>query len=318
MSVELRRWWSRRWLAVLDEAGPAQARRVQQGQALVRRGAVEDLDVTSGRITGTVIEERAPRVEVVLAWPPPDPSAWDAAIERLADELRFTAALLEGALPEGIDEVLEESGVVLFPRLDDIDRRCPCDEEADPCRHAVAVHTAVASRFDRDPFLLLELRGRGRQRLLDALRGRRAGADALSDASDLDLAGGRFRARGDLEAIDLHPAPVVDPAGLLAHLGPPPGVDDPSGLVELVERAAATAWRLAAGDGSRAADDELLVTELRAQRVGTVASLAAALGRDDEAVRRDLDRLFEAGAVMRTGVGERARYRAAVSAPPGA
>jgi hypothetical protein len=81
-------------------------------------------------------------------------------------------------------------------------------------------------------------------------------------------------------------------------------------LVRTIERAAAGAWRLAAGEGAAAADEELLLAELRGQRVGTAASLADALGRDADEIRAELDRLFEEGTVMRTGSGDRARYRA--------
>jgi len=81
-------------------------------------------------------------------------------------------------------------------------------------------------------------------------------------------------------------------------------------LEVLVERASATAWRLAAGDGAEAADEEALLAELRAQRVATVDSLAAALGRDAALVRGVLDQLYAQGTVLRTGSGERTRYRA--------
>jgi predicted ArsR family transcriptional regulator len=43
----------------------------------------------------------------------------------------------------------------------------------------------------------------------------------------------------------------------------------------------------------------------------SAGQLAEALGRDPEEVRGELDRLYADGAVLRTGSGERARYRAA-------
>jgi hypothetical protein len=315
VSVEPRRWWSQRWIEVLEHAGPAHARRVQRGQALARRGVVEDLRITPGRITGTVGDERGRPARVELLWPLPDDSAWEAAVERLGAEVRFTAALLEGTLPEGLDDVLAEVGIALFPGPGDVERRCSCAGSDEPCPHAIAVHAAAGSRFERDPFLLLELRGRGREPLLQALRADRDGTRPTPDP-ELDLSAGLFGARGDLDAIELHPAPVSDPGALVAHLGPPPGVDDPGPLLDLTSRAAATAWRLAAGDGTDAAEEELLLAELRAQRVATAASLATALGRDVPAVRAELDRLFEAGSVMRTGTGDVARYRAGTSSPP--
>ena len=76
-------------------------------------------------------------------------------------------------------------------------------------------------------------------------------------------------------------------------------------------RAADTAWKIAAGDGAEAADTELLLTELRAQRVSTPPQLADALGWDVDVVAEALEALYHEDAVMRMGDGLDAKYRAA-------
>ncbi len=302
-------WAADRWLDLLAGVGAANARRVQRGRAAARRGAVHDLEIRRGTITGRVREDRVSPYRVELSWPVPDDHAWAAAVSALASQVRSTAALLDGQLPEEAAEVLAEVGVPLVPTADDLRRSCTCTERTTWCRHVAAVHTAAGSAFARDPFLLLLLRGRTRDQLLGALRTHR-GDPAPDPGADLDLTAGLYAARGDIDAVVLAPHPVQDPAALVRQLGDPPGVDDPRPFVRLIERAAATAWRLAAGDGAEAADQELLLAELRAQRVGSVGSLSTALGRDEGEVREELDALFEAGAVMRTGTGEGARYRA--------
>jgi len=307
--TEVRRWWGERVLALLDDAGAGAARRVQRGQALARRGAVDDLVFTSGEVRAAVTEERGRPFAVTIRWSVPGDEAWIAAERALARELRFIAALLEGELTTALVETLEHAGVALLPGLEELTFTCTCQERAALCRHVAAVHTLTSVQIDRDPTLLLTLRGRDREELLSALR-RGDGADE-GTASALDLSEGFTTARGDLDAIILHPAPVEDPAALLRQLGPPPGVEDEEPLAALIERAAAAAWRLAAGDGAAAADEELLLAELRAHRVATAGALADALGREEETVRAELDRLFETGAVLRTGSGERTRYRAA-------
>jgi uncharacterized Zn finger protein len=308
--LQPRHWWGRAWSAVTDGAGPAGARAVQRGQALSRRGAVEDLRVDAGVVTAEVVEDRGDVRSVTLSCPVASQEVWDRAVDLLADELRFTAALIDGELPQGLDDVLEEVGLRLVPDWSELQVACSCDERPPLCLHAAAVHASAGVAIDRDPFLLVRLRGWGRTELLRALRERRGLGDPEA-ATTVDLSVGLTAARGDLDAIALHPAPVEDPAGPLRHLGPPPGVEDERPLVALVELAASAAWRLAAGDGSAAADEELLLAELRAQRVASPASLASALGREAAAVREELDRLFAGGLVMRTGSGERARYRAA-------
>lgn len=305
------RWWGRRWVGLLDELGAGDARRVARGRALARRGAVEDLRVEPARITALVAEDRVSPERVTITWPVPDDATWAAASAVLADQLRFTAALLDGDLPEDVEAVLAPTGLRLLPQLSDLTTRCSCAEPTDWCRHVAAVHVAAGLLLDRDPGVLLRLRGRERDDLLRAMR-----VDAGSVATPpvtVDLSRGLAAAHGDLEAIALHPMPVEDPAALFRHLGEPPGVADDGPIVRLIERAAQGAWRLAAGAGAAAADEELLLAELRAQRVATAASLAQALGRDEAEVGDELDQLFAQGTVLRTGSGERARYRAAAS-----
>lgn len=301
-------WWADRWQALATAAGPADARRVQRGQAVARRGGVEDLEVRPGRIRGRVPEDRVSPYRVELSWAVPDEAAWAAAVAALAGEVRSTAALLDGELPESAAEVLADVGVPLVPTAGDLGRSCTCPERSTWCRHVAAVHTAAGLAFARDPFLLLTFRGRTRDQLLRELRAVRG--EAPEPRADLDLSQGLFAARGDIHAVALAPHPVDDPAALLLQLGDPPGVDDPWPVVQLIERAAGTAWQLAAGDGDAAADEALLLAELRAQRVATAASLATALGREPDDVREQLDALFEAGTVLRTGSGDRTRYRA--------
>lgn len=309
--VQPRNWWGGAWNAVLEEAGPSGARAVQRGQALARRGAVDELRVDAGSVTGQVAEERGDVRSIELTCEVASNEVWERALHLLADELRFTAALIEGRLPEGLDDVLERADLRLVPTWRELRVSCTCDERGPLCRHVAAVHAAAGVAIDRDPFLLVRLRGWGKTELLRALRERRGVGEPDTGNAGLDLTAGLTGARGDLEAIPLHPAPVEDPAGPFRHLGPPPGVDDEEALITLVERAAGAAWRLAAGEGADAADQELLLAELRAQRVATPGSLAEALGRDADQLRRELDRLFSDGQVMRTGSGERTRYRAA-------
>lgn len=308
-----RRWWSEQWLAVLDDLGPALSRQVQRGRALARRAAVEQVRIERGRITGAVADDQPRAHRVELLWPAPPEAAWDAAVDALADEVRFVAALLDGDLPGEAGALLEDAGVGLVPDIRHVELRCPCRSRQRPCRHGVALWVAAAAMLDRDVFALLRLRGRDEAQLLDALRRRRGIAPTGPVGAGLDLSRGLFSAHGDLDAVVLHPAPVEDPAALFRQLGAPPGVEDTRLLEELVDRAASTAWRLAAGEGAQVADEELLLAELRAQRVATPGTLAEALGRDPEDLREELDRLFEHGTVMRTGSGDRARYRASAS-----
>lgn len=304
------RSWEQRWAAVLDDAGAAAARRVQRGRAVARRGGVAELLVEPGRLAGVVAEERAAVVPAEIRWPEAGDDVWAAVAGALAREVRFTAALLDGTITPELEEAMADAGLDLLPALTDIEFRCARDG-AGVCRHVAAVHAAAGVLVQRDPTLLLELRGRRRDELLRAVRGTGGERPSEELAGLLDVGEDLVASRGDLEAVLVHPSPPADPAALLRRLGAPPGVVDDSGLVATVERAAAVAWRLAAGDGAAAADEELLLSELRALRMASASALARALGRDPAEVRAQLDRLFEEGRVLRTGRGDRVRYRAA-------
>lgn len=315
MSDADRTRWSDRWLRVIESTGAAFAQRLNRGRYFARKGVVHDLTVEPGRITARVRDSRTHPYSVEIRVPSFGDEQWEAATGALAGELRFTARLLDGELPDEVDEALGPVGLALFPDAADVEGTCTCAETRMPCKHVAAVHYRFADRMDEDPFVLLQLRGRDRDTLLAALRSARSGGTegvaragvlTLDELATLDL----VHARGDLTAVAVHPERVQDPAALFERLGDPPGVEDTYPFEGMIGRAAEFAWRLAAGEGSDAADDELLVAELRAQRMGTAASVATALGWEEERTREALDRLFEAGTVMRTGTGEKTKYRA--------
>src|SRR4030095_5581977 len=46
---------------------------------------------------------------------------------------------------------------------------CSCPDNANPCKHVAAVYYLLGEEFDRDPFLIFQLRGMERSELLAAL-----------------------------------------------------------------------------------------------------------------------------------------------------
>lgn len=307
-------WWGGRWVDALEEAGESWAERLPRGDEDVRRGRVGALDVDTGRIAATVRGESSRGHEVEILVEPFDDATWNAIVERLAGELRFTARLVAGELPRDVEHLVEDIGTSLFPEADELQASCPCDDDVVPCRHVAAVHFAFAGELDRDPLLLLRVRGRDRGSLLAALRAQRSGSTATQRherEADLEPIGpDGFYDADELDAIALHPAKTDEPGALLDRLGPPPGVKDTEPLVALIERAVETGWRVAAGEGAAVADDETLLAELRARGVATAREVADGLGWPPDRTKDALDRLWEAGDVMRTGSGDAARYRA--------
>jgi len=63
--------------------------------------------------------------------------------------------------------------VALFPeRRGDLRTACSCPDPANPCKHVAAVYYLLGEEFDRDPFLVVRLRGLERDDLLRRLGSR--------------------------------------------------------------------------------------------------------------------------------------------------
>lgn len=110
---------------------------------------------------------------------------WQRVYDRLAEEARYAASLLAGSMPDGIEAVFAEFGVPLLPvGIEELKYTCKCGEWMRPCRHAAAAWYLLGERIAADPLLLLELRGRGREQILPALRARRAGSVVADQAEE--------------------------------------------------------------------------------------------------------------------------------------
>jgi uncharacterized Zn finger protein len=68
-----------------------------------------------------------------------------------------------------------------------VETACECDAGGQPCAHALGLATLLAWSMDTDPYLLLLLRGRTREALLDAAAEHLDAAgpvDAVDDAAN--------------------------------------------------------------------------------------------------------------------------------------
>jgi uncharacterized Zn finger protein len=161
------RWWSRKFVDVLESV--CDAGRLARGRAYARKGQVMDFALKPGRVLARVQGSRPKPYQVTVRVTAYDDTQWADAIEALATRALYRAALLAGEMPHEIVDLFTELGLPLFPERLDID--CSCPDWGIPCKHGSAVLYVLAEAFDDDPFLVLAWRGRGREELLDALRG---------------------------------------------------------------------------------------------------------------------------------------------------
>jgi uncharacterized Zn finger protein len=162
-------WWSQRFISVLESYGMSS--RLARGRSYARAGQVLDFELSQGRVTARVQGSRVRPYQVHIGVLPLTTAQWRRVQKRLASQALFRAKLLAGEMPHEIEEVFDDCGTPLFPRVAaDLDMRCSCPDWGVPCKHLAAVCYVLAEEFDRDPFALLAWRGKGRDELLAALR----------------------------------------------------------------------------------------------------------------------------------------------------
>ena len=83
-------------------------------------------------------------------------------------------------MPKEIDAAFRRAAGASSRHGEDLQTDCSCPDWANPCKHVAAAHYVLGEAVDKDPFLLFELRGRGKDDVLGALRKRRARAGGVA------------------------------------------------------------------------------------------------------------------------------------------
>lgn len=161
-------WWSRRFVAVLESYGLGA--RMQRGRRYARSGQVLNLQVGSAVIAAQVQGSRRTPYLVTVSVGAPSEEQWAGITDAMRAKVGFVARLLDGEVPAELEEVFSSCGVTLFPaQWKDLKATCSCPDWENPCKHIAAVLYVFADQLDDDPWLALELRGRQRETLLEAL-----------------------------------------------------------------------------------------------------------------------------------------------------
>ena len=168
----VKNWWADRWIKALKSL--MDSGRLSRGRSYARRGQVLEIDVEPGLISARVQGSRHRPYGVSIQLEPFSDRRWRKVFDTLAEQAIFAAQLLNGEMPPDIEQVFDAIQVSLFPATrDDLRTNCSCPDWINPCKHIAAVYYLMGERFDADPFLLFELRGRGKDDVIAALRERR-------------------------------------------------------------------------------------------------------------------------------------------------
>jgi uncharacterized Zn finger protein len=201
-----RSWWARAFTAAMEDAA-LDATLLRAGRRFAGSGRIGPITVSPGRIAATI----------------EDP---DGIYDVVVDPAAVTA------------------DVALLPTIGDLESDCDCPDIGDPCQHAAGLCYQAAWLLDDDPFVLLLLRGRDADELLDVL-GREPAAPEPADRRDVDRVVAAAAAYTTAPAG--LPAPLPPPARADVPVFPPPPGLPPDALSHLAAAAATRAKALLTG-----------------------------------------------------------------------
>ncbi|MGZ0145532.1 SWIM zinc finger family protein [Kribbella sp. WER1] len=167
-STRGRSWWAKAWVQALEDTS-LDNEQLRRGRRYANSGQVGTITISPGRIAATVYSPED-TYESVVHVDELSADDWTRFQEQMAARAGHIAALLDGEMPHDLVEAASDAGVTLLPGIGDLDPSCTCDAWELPCQHAAGLCYQVAWLLDADPFVLLLLRGRTREALLDELQ----------------------------------------------------------------------------------------------------------------------------------------------------
>ncbi|MFG0306458.1 MAG: hypothetical protein ACF8Q5_09645 [Phycisphaerales bacterium JB040] len=169
-------WITQRINRVIEDAATGEPAR--EGLEYARAGQTKRIEVEAGEVRA-VVQGRMPKAYLVdLSLQPFSSGARDELIRVMSDQALYAAKLLAGEVPPNIEDLFAPLGLKLYPtEPGEIRVSCTCADwssEKPWCKHAVCTGMLLGERLGDDPFTIFDLRGIGRDELLDRLRDQRA------------------------------------------------------------------------------------------------------------------------------------------------
>jgi uncharacterized Zn finger protein len=162
-------WWGKKWIATLESFHLGA--RLNRGKAYAKKGQVMSLDVQKGEVIAKVQGSSSRPYKVNIRFRRYNEAQWEKIIARFSENPIECAQLVNGTMPEDIEASFSALGLPLFPqKRDDLETDCSCPDWSNPCKHIAAVFYLLAEAFDKNPFLLFELRGKNQTEILEKLQ----------------------------------------------------------------------------------------------------------------------------------------------------
>ncbi len=202
-------WWVEQWMELINSY--RFKKRLERAWTYAREGNVTSIRFEGRRVHARVQGTGEDPYKVKLWLDVLNDEDWGYVLEALTQKARWSAQLLAGTMPADIERAFAASGRRLFPfKLQEVRSECSCPDKANPCKHISAIYFLMGDRFSEDPFVLFQLRGRTRAKLLADLAEQRREVLAAIAAAEKSISNANQNNANDL-AIPPHPA-IVDPS----------------------------------------------------------------------------------------------------------
>ena len=166
MSTFSRTWWGQKFIDALESF--TDSGRLSRGRSYARGSKVKSFEIKDGIVTAKVRGSvnpyfgvyKEPLYTTVVEIQPISAAKWAAAIALIASKASYISKLLLNEMPDTIEDAFLTLKLNLLPRKrSEFKTSCSCPDYGDPCKHVAGVCYLLAAEFDRDPFLMFELRG---------------------------------------------------------------------------------------------------------------------------------------------------------------
>ncbi len=170
----------RNWLEWLAEY-PVGGERLMQSIEFLRRGAVGELQIDEGSVEAQVKDLGPAPCRVVLQFTAVAREQWDLAWSLVTPEA--LRDYRKGSPGPVLRRALAVAEVNLLPeRYREVKTACSCADWMRPCKHALAVLRALGEEIERDPMLLVRLRGGGPREEMELVELEEGGEPLGTDA----------------------------------------------------------------------------------------------------------------------------------------
>ena len=111
-----------------------------------------------------------PKYKIFIEFKKINEEKWNKIIKEISINAGWISSLMLGEIPHTIERAFKAQDEYFLPQsLEDIETECSCPDWSNPCKHIAGVYYKIASFLDEDPFLLFQLRGITKDKLLDIL-----------------------------------------------------------------------------------------------------------------------------------------------------